>query len=493
MPASNKGVASTHAGYDKYAAKWKRCRDVSDGQDAVHAAGAAYLPKLKDQEEEAYKAYVKRAGFYNATWRTIGGLLGMLFRKPPKVEIPKAIEPHLKDVDLAGTSIDTYARQVALEVLEVGRLGIMVDHPPQQTGEDGKIIPITVAVAEQMGMRPTLKLYPAESIINWKYRRVRNRNMLSQVRLEELVQEPDGEWAEKSVKQWRVLDLDDAGHYRVRVYRREKEADVLVEGPFYPLMNGKPLDFIPFAIVGVDGVESALDEPPLIDLVDLNLSHYRTNADYEHGCHFTGLPTPVVSGYSPPGTGKDGTGPPEKLYIGSSHAWVFTDANAKASYLEFTGQGLTALKENLDRKEQQMAILGARMLAAEKKQAETATTAAIHRTGENSVLSAISMAVSEALEWALTVFAKWAGHEAEIVYQLNRDFMPAGIDAPQLTALVNAWQSGTLSDEELFDLFQRGDLIDSEKTLGEHQAQVEINAPAPARPAPKPDEGAVAA
>jgi hypothetical protein len=80
-----------------------------------------------------------------------------------------------------------------------------------------------------------------------------------------------------------------------------------------------------------------IDEPPLIDLVDANLALYGINADYRHGLHFTGLPTPVVSGYQPQ---KDG----EKFYIGSTSAWVFPDPQAKAVFLEFTGQGLDALK-----------------------------------------------------------------------------------------------------------------------------------------------------
>jgi phage terminase large subunit len=42
-------VNSTHPDYDTFAPKWKRCRDVIAGQDAIHAAGEAYLPRLKDE------------------------------------------------------------------------------------------------------------------------------------------------------------------------------------------------------------------------------------------------------------------------------------------------------------------------------------------------------------------------------------------------------------------------------------------------------------
>ena|SRR5438067_1885142 len=159
---NNRGVATHHPGFDLYSAKWKRVRDVSDGQDAVHLAATAYLPRLHEQSDDDYKAYVLRAGFYNATWRTIGGLLGMMFRKPPKIDVPAGINDYLPDIDLAGTSLDTLARKIAMEVLEVGRVGIMVDHPPVENVSD-----LTVAAAQQQGLRPAVQTYRAESIINW--------------------------------------------------------------------------------------------------------------------------------------------------------------------------------------------------------------------------------------------------------------------------------------------------------------------------------------
>jgi len=461
------GVKTTHKDYDKYSKKWSRARDVVAGQDDVHKAGERYLSRLKDQSDEDYKAYVKRAGFYNATWRTISGLLGMMFSKSPAMANPAAIDVYLEDVTMSGTSFNTLAKEIAGEVLEVGRIGILVDHPAVEN-----VAGITVATAADMGLRPTMQVYHAESIINWKYRQVRNRHTLSMVVLQETVMVAESEFEEKEKTQYRVLDLDDRDLYRVRLFEvNDKGDDVQIGGDLYPLMNNKPLAYIPFAILGTDGIDSDLDEPPLIDLVDVNLSHYQTNADYEHGCHFTGLPTAVVSGYIPEDTSA-------KLYIGSQAAWVFPDPNATAQYLEFTGQGLGALEKNLDRKEQQMAVLGARMLAAEKKQAETATTAAIHRTGENSILSSIAISVSSALEWALGVFSEWAGQSGDIVYQLNRDYNPAMMDAQTLTALVAAVQAGKLSDESFFDLLQRGDVVASELSFENEQARIDASGPA---------------
>jgi len=237
-------------------------------------------------------------------------------------------------------------------------------------------------------------------------------------------------------------------------------------------MNGKPLDFIPFIFIGIDDTTPSVDEPPLIDLADVNIAHYRLDADHKHGLHFTGLPTPVISGYTPPEGSSD-------LYIGSTAAWVFPDPNAKASYLEFAGQGLSAIKEEKANLENQMAILGARLLASEKKATETSQTAQIHRAGESSVLSAIANTISSGLTWALNVFSQWGGSQDECSVEINTEFMPPEVSPQELTAWLQAWQSGApgFSDQGLFDLLQKRELIASGVTLEDEQERISSKEP----------------
>ena len=456
-------VEKPNTEYTMMAERWKRCRDTASGQDAVHNAGAIYLPALKDQPLPDYQAYVKRTPFFNATYRTISGLVGMLFRKPPAVEVPAAIQEYMDDVTMSGIPLHVLAQQVAYECLDVGRVGLLVDYP--QSAEQ----PVTVAQAQSQGLRPTIQVYKAETIINWRSARVNNATTLVLVVLKESETILKDEFTETSEDRWRVLDLSGGG-YRARVFRREKDQDVLLSETF-PQMNGKPLPNIPFVFIGVDDLKPEVDEPPLIDLVNLNLSHYRTTADLEHGAHFTGLPTPVVSGYTPLTEG-------EKLYIGSSAAWVFPAADAKASYLEFTGQGLGALESILNRKEQQMAILGARMLEPQRRAVESADAASIHRKGEESTLSAIAQTISIGITRALTWFSEWAGAGDKVEFDLNRDFYPAPMDAGALTALVSAWQSGAISRQVLFDNLQKGEVIDIHTTIEDEEARIGDAAPA---------------
>jgi hypothetical protein len=207
--------------------------------------------------------------------------------------------------------------------------------------------------------------------------------------------------------------------------------------------------------------------------VSTNLSHYRSSADYENGLHWTGVPTPVVIGTIVAAEGKS----PDVIQLGSSTALNLSDGG-DAKFLEFKGDGLEGgLGRALDRKEAQMAVLGARILAPEKRQGEAAETAAIHRSGENSVLSALAGAVSKAITRALTIAAAWMGKpDLQVTFTLNTDYLPTPIDAQTLTALVAAWQSGAISLSELFEALVQGEVIRSSKTEEEHTAEIEMEA-----------------
>lgn len=476
-----KGVKTTHREYDRFEPQWQRCADVVDGQRAIHAAGEKYLPKLTEESDTDYRARVARSDFFNATWRTIAGLVGMGFRKDPTVDLPAAIEPFADNIDLAGTSLTTMAKRLCEDVLEFGRIGVLVDHPPLPEN----VTAITVAVGEKLGMRPMMKVYEAKCITNWRYSQIGNATVLTMVVLKEETEVPgDSEFEWKCEDRYRVLDLDEQGFYRQRVFLPKDSGEDELLSVVYPVMRGAKLTYIPFFLTGVNGMQLSCDEPPLIDLVDKNIAHYQVNSDYRHGAHFTALPTLFLAGITEE----------TKIYIGGSSAITASDPNAKGEFIEFKGQGLGALEKQLDRLERQMATLGAQVLVEAMRREKTATEAAINSSGENSILAAIVIAVSDVIERALRVMAEWVGASGDVVYQISREFLPVAMDAQKLTALVAAWQAGAISEAELFENLQRGDVIDGEKDLETHQEEVSVSQP-PAMPKPTApaNDGAMAA
>lgn len=460
-------VDTKHSQYEVSTTIWAKCRDAVAGQEAVHAGGTKYLPKLAKQTDDEYKAMVGRTLYYNATGRTLDGMTGLIFRRAPTIEAQEALlEVLRKDADTLGTPLLAFCEKAVDELMQVGRVGIFADYPPASAIR-------TKADQLASGARPFLRIYSAEQIINWRTARVNNQTVLSLVVLAEEHEESDG-FGVKRIDQRRVLRLE-AGLYQVEVWRKVEGAAkpdewVMVEAPMVPQQGGKPMGYIPFLICGPMGVDPNVAKPPMLDLVNVNLSHYRTTADYEHGLHFTGLPTPIVTGH----TFADN----EEFALGSTVVKAFGNQEAKAFFLEFQGNGLAQLSKRLEEKEAMMAALGARMLAAEKRQAETAETAAIHRSGENSVLASLANAAGQALTKALEWCSLYDGLTAEAKVELNTDYLPSGMTAQELTALVAAWQGGAISHLTLLDNLARGEIARQGVTPEKEIEQIQAEGPA---------------
>lgn len=459
-------INTPHPEHSEHVARWQLVRDAVEGQHEIHEAGERYLPRLKDQTNEDYAAYKGRAGWYGATGRTLQGMVGMVFRRAAVVEVPAGMDAVIADATLRGESIHGVARTLMGEQIAVGRAGILVEYP-QAAGTEGE----TLAQAQAAGRRPYLALYQAEHIVNWREARIGGRVQPVLIVLKEEADAGGADpYAPGCVEQYRELSLTPAGYVQ-RLFRKDARGDwVQFGGDIVPTINGAPLTSIPWVTIGPESLTLAVQKAPLEDLACVNVGHYRNTADLEHGAHFAGLPTPVITGYTAP----EG----EKLYIGSAAAWVFPDPAARAAYLEFTGQGLEALEKRCAQKEAQMAALGARMLAPEKSGVEAADTLSNRHAGEHSVLAGYANLVSEALTRALKLCAQWMGIDPTPVrYALNTDYMPAGMSAQQLTALVAAWQSGAISWPTLFDNLKRGELIAADVDADKEQSRLDTAAP----------------
>jgi hypothetical protein len=453
-------VDSHHPEYQTRIEQWTRCRDAHEGGDRIKAKGEGYLPKLSGQTPDEYKAYVQRAEWYGATARTVQALTGAVMRKDPKIVVPDAMTFHLEDITLGGLPLTSFATLLLTETLVAGRAGVLVD------------LPRTPGGIVYGGVRPYWVRYPAESIVNWRMETREGVPTLTLVVLCENIEElTDDEFVVECATQYRVLVLTPDGRYLVRLYRKDRTTGtyVVIE-EIIPTFRGAPLTYIPFCFIGPTDLLPTPAKPPLLDLVDLNLSHYRTSADLEHGRHFCGLPTPWVAGVS-----KEAS-----LKIGSATAWMFEDANAKAGMLEFSGQGLGALEKGAESKERRMAILGARMLEEQKLGVEAAETLQLRSTGERSALQAQAVMLSLALTRLLRWHAAWLGIKAldTISAGLNMDFMSATMTSTELTALMQAWQSGAISYETFYWNLQRGEIarpgieVETERELIDNQQPV---------------------
>jgi len=469
-------VQSTHCEYDEREPQWERCRDAYEGEDEVKEEGVKYLPMLGGQKLEEYQAYKTRAMWYGATDRTIKGLTGGVMRVEPKVTGPEQLLTQLDDVTLTGQNLDAFAKCLVSEVLTTGRAGLfldMTDHPT----------PGTTA-------RPYWCWYCAEQIVNWQTETRNGVPTLTLVVLkEEQAKATDDAFVVQEQCQYRVLKLTSDGVYVVELWVEaekktlESKTEYELKLTLTPKIKGVPLNYIPFVFVNALTLEPYPDKPPLLDLVNVNYSHYRSSADLEHGRHFTALPTPYI-------TGMGGT---SALKIGSATAWLIPQAEARVGMLEFSGAGLGALALALETKERLMAVLGARMLEEQKAAAEAADTIKLRQSGDQATLGGIAKTCSSALTRVAIWHAQWIGAKTEVeavVVKLNTDFFGGAMDSGDLTALLQTWQGGGISYDTFYYNLERvhmtrpGIDAETERTLIEVQTpQVDLGLP-PETPPP---------
>jgi hypothetical protein len=439
-------VNARHKQYDANKLRWKKCRDCAAGSDAVKEAGPLYLPLLdahKDGNGQDYAAYRGRALFYNATGRTIEGLAGFVFQKEPTVDAPDELDPVVKDVTYTGVDLSTFALWTTTDVLTTGRYGVHVEMLDDES---------VTAIAEQ---RPYWRGYRAEDILNWRVeRRGSDPAVLVRVVLYECVEEQkEGDpYVTIEVDQYRVLELvgeGDATQYQQSTWRKVKDKDeyVVHEAPKIAMRRGKPLTRIPFIFVGPTSLAVDVSKPPLLDLVEVNLSHYRTMADLEHGRHYVALPTPWVSGMRD----QDDRAP---LAVGPQTVWDL-EKGGQAGMLEFTGNGLAALVTADTDKRKMMSVLGARLLEDQAAVAETATAVLMRHSGEGATLRKMTKVVSEALTQALRWTEWWLGTEdnvsdIESTVELNQEFFAIKLNPQELQAQLQLLQAGAISYETFY-------------------------------------------
>ena len=448
MPASDK-----HPEYTKYSPLWKKIRACVEGPDAVKALGVALLPKPNpDDKSKAnktrYSQYLIRANYVNFTGMTLEGLLGMVFRKPATVELPATIE-YLKDnINGDGLTLDQMSKSVLSNGIQLGRDGLLTDYPEAPAG-------LTKAQVKALGLQANILHYKAENIINWSTMTESGVTRLSLVSLVEDVNEyaADG-FSFEAKKYTRVLRLIE-GVYMQALYN---EDDEIVSGPFViKKADGSPRETISFTFIGSENNDSKVDKPPLADIAEVNIGHYRNSADFEESSFIVGQPTPVFSGLNQAWVEANMSG---DVGLGSFSGVVLPEG-ANAQLLQ--AQANTMPETGMTMKEQQIVKLGARIIQ-DSSGVETAEAAKIRYAGQNSklgtVVGNVEGAFIKCFGWAL----EFMGGDGDIEFELNREYYDKTLDPQLIMAQIALADRGHIAADDLRDNLRVHGVISADRT-----------------------------
>lgn len=454
------GYSTVRAEYTEARKTWIMVKDCVKGARAVRAKDE-YLPKpdptdTSPKNLERYKQLKARAMYLNVTGRTKVGLVGAVFRKTAEVDLPTSIAYLNENATGEGQSLEQFCKDCVGECLETARGGILADFPaapPRPDGAPG------ATLAETRDRQAFLRRYDAINIINWREQTIGNRRTLVLVVLHEKLTLPtDDGFGLTEIDQYRALKLV-GGRYEQWLYDDENPEGVQIE---VTDSRGEYFDHIPFYFFGAENNDTAIDKSPLEDLADVNLLHYGNSATVEESGFISSQPTFFFTSDLDKKTSDEWN--PDGMQIGSRRGYYL--GKVGTAKMEQAKESQLARTLMLD-KENQMLMIGARIIMPAGA-AETAEAARIRYSSDNSVLGTIAGNVSEAVKSSLLDAMRFMDsaepNEDSVVFWLNQQFYDAGLDAPQILALVQLWQQGIVAKSDVRTALRQGGIVEPDRS-----------------------------
>lgn len=430
-----------HPQYSDQLENWELCRDSNDGERAVKAAGEKYLPMTAGQIADgskrggnnegalAYAAYKTRAVYPEIYAEAVEAALGIMHRKPPVIEVPKSLEPMLKDATRMSEPLSVVLRNINARQLVTGRLGVVGD-----------------IIVDGTDVWPIVALYEDVSVLNWD---TNDTAGLRFVILDESKYMLGNDFNWSKDEKYRVLALvkkdtaefDDSGVYGTAQMEPGDEISALAFT--HPNIRGNTLDQIPFSFVNAADIAPEPNKPPFLGLANACMTIYRGEADYRQNLFMQGQDTLVTIGSM---LDED-----EKVRTGAG-ARIDLQQGGDAKYIGVSSNGLPEQRQALENDYERAMVKAGQTLNSGKAK-ESGEALKIRIAAQTATLPQVARAGAAALERVLRVMATWYGENPDdVIVQPNLEFTEEDLNGQTLVQILQAKGLGApLSDESIHD------------------------------------------
>ncbi len=407
---------------------WAVMAAVTRGTNYLRDLSETYLPQEPREDEDAYQTRVDRSVLSPYTSRLIETAAGAILRKPIHIEGDSYWLELAQNIDGLGSNINEYARRALVSSLTYGHSAILVDYPAAAAV-------LNLAEERALGRRPYFVHVDAPQIWGWRKEPVTNR--LLQVRIHDYDVRPLNDFGEEQVEEMRVIY---PGRYDLYTLGQD-----VVE---FTSSGGYSLTEIPLVPIYSNRRGLLISQPPLLDIANLNITHYQRQADLIHALHIAAMPTLVLENWD------DTTG---SATMGVNYAIAMQPGN-KAYYVQADATSFDAQMAELESLASQMSTLGVTKLFGQKFVAESAEAKRIDQAQSNSVLSIISQELESALNQAFAFAAQYVGMEPPEI-TIDRDFDYYRLIGQDVAVLSQLNASGKISDAMLLEILRRGEVL----------------------------------
>ena len=258
---------------------WSVMAAVTRGTNYLRDLCETYLPQEPREDDDAYQTRVDRSVLSPYTSRLIETAAGAILRKPIHIEGDPYWLELSENIDGIGSDINEYARRALIGSLTYGHSAVLVDYPAAMGARN-------LAEERAQGRRPYFIHVEAPQIWGWRQASTMPGSPLTQVRIHEYTTRPLNDFGEEQIEQMRVIY---PGRYDL--YTLGEDVVEFTES------GGYSLDQIPLVPIYSNRRGMLRSLPPLLDIANLNLTHYQRQADLIHALHIAAMPTLVLEGW----------------------------------------------------------------------------------------------------------------------------------------------------------------------------------------------------
>ena len=426
--------------------------------DGLGASKEKYLHKEPAEPVPAYKARLDRSTYtpiYRDSIRSYAGLLSRF----QIIDAPASMESNDENVDLQGSSMQSFLTRLDETALRDGGAFVMVDMMPEN-GSDNFFD------QANDGRHPYLISFERCDVINWQVSYERGIETVDRVTVRQLrsMPDPEGQFGSRVEPVYYVLTPG-----KVEIYR-------LVKSDASRWSNQKideastSLPIVPLVWYGATTTRFAQGDLPMDGLADLSIQHFQMRSDLSELLHKCAMPVPVRKGAP---LGPDGK--PAPLILGPNTAVDLSAEGGDFSFAEPTGKSLERHQQEILHIEALMDRSSLNFLYGAN--VKTATEASLRASQVTSSVSALIRNKTSMFTTVMRLWAWYAGEQSDITDEsglaVNDSLISKPIEASEMAQLVNLYSSGLMSRRTVLEELQRGGVLDPDLVVVDEIERIE--------------------
>ena len=426
--------------------------------EGLGAAKAKYLPKEPAEPNAAYMSRLGRSTYtpiYRDSIRSYAGLLSRF----QIIDAPSSMEENDHNVDLQGSSMQSFLTSADEMALRDGGAFVMVDMMPDNNSDN-------FFDQQSDGRHPYLICVKRGDVINWSVSYDRGIESVERVTVRQLrsIPDPEGRFGSRIEPVYYVLTPG-----KVETYRLVKADTSRYENQKIDEVN-TTLPIIPLVWYGATTNRFAQGDLPMDGLADLSIQHFQMRSDLNELLHKCAMPVPVRKGAP---IGPDGK--PAALILGPNTAVDLSAEGGDFSFAEPSGKSLQRHQEEITHVEQLMDRSSLNFLYGSN--VKTATEASLRASQVASSVAALTRNKAAMFGVIMRLWAWYAGEQSAITEEsglaINDSLMSKPLEASEMAQLVNLYNTNLLSRRTVLEELQRGGVLDPDLIVAEEIERIE--------------------